>query len=157
MDLKIVDEKEKTISVTVVDCKSVNSSLILNIDTQLNGISKIDAVNNAIKEIESEKLITKFEKVVKDALRKNNSIPYEYEEIKDEVFKFMNKHKFDEVNEFIDEKLMELEIMDEKVKSVYNSFDFWATHNDQKLEKMISNYNRLLTYKKLYDKKVGNK
>lgn len=157
MELKIVNDDSKVVSVSVVECKSVNSSLILNMDEKLNDMTKIDAVNTAISEIETEKLISKFEKTVKDALKKNNRIPYEYDEIKDRVFKFMNKHKFEETNNYIDELLMELEIMDEKVQKVYNSFDFWATHNDQKLEKMISNYNRLLTYKKLYEKKVGNK
>lgn len=156
MDIKIIDEKSKVVNICVVDCKSVNSSLILNLDEKLNDMKKIDAVNCAIEEVNNDKLLTKFEKVVKDGMKKNTVINYEYEQIKDKVFKFMNKHKFDETNEYIDELLMELEIVDKKVDKVFNSYDFWLTHNNQKLEKMISNYNRLLKYQKLY-KKVGNK
>ena len=56
----------------------------------------------------------------------------------------------------INEELMMLQI-EEKTKKVYNCFDFWYTHNDKKLETMTTNYNTLKTYKKLYDKKVGEK
>ena len=159
MNIKILDESSnKTVELKVVDSTTINSSAILNVDTDLNNTTKIELVNKALNIVQNEKLLTKFQNKVKAMSKRNTLIPYEYNKIKDEIFKEIeSNNNFDEINVLINEKLMLLEIVDEKVNKVYNQFDFWYTHNDQKLEKMTNNYLTLQQYKKLYDNNVGKK
>ena len=159
MNIKILDESSnKTVELKVIDSTTINSSAILNVDTDLNNTTKIELVNKALNIVQNEKLLTKFQNKVKAMSKRNTLIPYEYNKIKDEIFKEIeSNNNFDEINVLINEKLMLLEIVDEKVNKVYNQFDFWYTHNDQKLEKMTNNYLTLQQYKKLYDNNVGKK
>lgn len=151
MDLKILDKDNKEKNITVLDEVSLNSSAILNLDEDLNNTTKIEIVIKAIAIVEDNNYIEKLTTKVNKSAKRNTLIENEYNSIKDEVFKSFNQNKtFDEINQLIDNELMKLEIKGE-TKKVYNSFDFWYTHKDQKLKSLISNYNRLVNYKKLYD------
>ena len=157
LEIKVLNDEQKEQTLKVVTKTTINSSAILALDEQLNDEPKINVVNNAIDIINEQKLLTTFKNKVVKMSKRNTKIDYEYDEIKDDIFKIIDKKTFDEINDEIDEKLMLLEITDEKVKTVYNCYDFWYTHNEQKLEKMISNYNKLQKYKELYEKNVGKK
>lgn len=149
MNIKILDEKQQEQEICVIDKHSINSSAILNLDVKLNNIQVIDMVNNVVEYVESEKLLSKYQKKVKDMGKRNTLIISEYDEIKDKVFKNISGD-FKKVNALIQKELMKLQILG-KTDKVYNEYDFWYTHNDQKLEKMISNYNTLKTYQEVYN------
>ena len=150
LDIKVLNEDQKTVEITVLSAKSINSALILNLDEKLNDTTKIEVVNKVLSIVDDEKLLTVFKNAVEKQSKRNELILSEYEEIKDDIFKKVEKTTFEKLNDEINEKLMLLEI-NGKTKKVYNCFDFWYTHNDQKLKKMIANYNTLKTYKKLYE------
>lgn len=151
LEIKVLNDNQKTVNMTVLTEKSINSSLILNVDEKLNETTKIELVDKVLSIVDDKKLLTVFKNTVNKQSKRNSLIINEYDEIKDEIFKKVEKTKFDKLNDEINEKLMLLEITG-KTKKVYNCFDFWYTHNDQKLQKMISNYNTLKTYKTLYEK-----
>lgn len=151
MEIKAINNDGKTVNITVLSKNSINSSAILNVDEKLNDLKKIDLVNKVIGTVTDEKLLTKFENKVKRMGKRNSLIEAEYDEIKDEIFEEIDGNKnFNEINEKINLALMKLEISG-KTQKVYNCYDFWYTHNNLKLEKMISNFQSLKTYKKLYD------